>query len=209
MLTAVLRSAPPPKQERVREGPGARAWRYATARDLGTIAAASGLSTLAAVGIVLAMRDLGDFPATAFFVYGVAAAVLAAVSRWCVRFVPEAGAREDDGRRRVLVVGAGRAGRGVVRDLDADGDARAVGFLDDSGRLQRRRVQGVPVLGSLSDAGAVFGVARIDEVVVAIPDAPAERVELVTRAAEAAGIPHRLVRERVALTGAPTRAIAE
>ena len=43
-----------------------RAWRYATARDLATIALASALATLAALGIVVAMRDLGDFPTGVF-----------------------------------------------------------------------------------------------------------------------------------------------
>ena len=109
-----------------------RAWRYATVRDLATIALASALATLLAFGIVLATRDLGDFPPAIFLVYGVVAATLAAVSRWCVRLVPEAGGGPDDGRRRVLVVGAGQAGRGVARDLRGDGDARVVGFLDDN-----------------------------------------------------------------------------
>jgi UDP-GlcNAc:undecaprenyl-phosphate GlcNAc-1-phosphate transferase len=186
-----------------------RAWRYAAARDFFTIAATSAVATLAALGIVVATRDLGDFPVGVFLVYGVAAALLAPLSRWCVRLVPEAGLREDGGRRRVLVVGAGRTGRGLARDLEASGDARVVGFLDDSPRLRRRRVQGVPVLGATSDAGPALEATRPDEVVVTIPDAPAERIEPVTAACEAMGIPHRVLRERPAVSGTPTRAIAE
>ena len=186
-----------------------RAWRYATARDLLSIAAASGLATLATVGIVVAMRDLGDFPVGVFLAYGVAAAVLAGLSRWCVRFVPEAGAREDAERRRVLVVGAGRAGRDLVRDLESAGEARVVGFVDDSPRLRRRRVQGIPVLGSTADVAAAIGTARAEEVVVTIPDAPADRLDRVMRACEAAGVPQRVVRERAVPATTPTRAIAE
>jgi UDP-GlcNAc:undecaprenyl-phosphate GlcNAc-1-phosphate transferase len=184
-----------------------RAWRYATKRDLATIALASALATLAAVGIVVAMRDLGDFPTRVFLLYGVAAAALAALSRWCVRLVPEARAREDDTRRRVLVVGAGRAGRGLARDLEAAGDARVVGFLDDSPRLRRRRVQGVAVLGTTGDAAEAIETARAEEVVVTIPDAPADRLALVAAACETAGVPHRVVRAQTAPV--PTPAIAE
>ena len=186
-----------------------RAWRYATARDLAAIAIASGLATLAGVGIVVATRDLGDFPPGVFPAYGVAAALLAAASRWCVRFVPEARLDEGDGRRRLLVVGAGRAGRGLARDLAASGDALVVGFLDDSPRLRRRRVQGVPVLGTTGEAEAALATARADEVVITIPEAPAERIELVTRASDAAGVPHRILRERAAVAGAPNRALVE
>ena len=186
-----------------------RAWRYATARDLLAIALASGLATLAAYGIVLATRDLGDFPAGVFAAYGLAAAALAVVSRWCVRFVPEAGGGPEDGRRRVLVVGAGRAGRGVVRDLRDAADVRVVGFLDDNPRLRRRRVQGVPVLGSIGDAPAVLEATHSDELVVTIPDAEDARLDDVVRACRAAGVAHRVVRERTHAPPGTTAAVAE
>jgi UDP-GlcNAc:undecaprenyl-phosphate GlcNAc-1-phosphate transferase len=186
-----------------------RAWRYATARDLATIALASALATLASVGIVLATRDLGDFPAGIFLAYGASAAALGALSRWCVRFVPEAATRDADERRRVIVVGAGSAGRGAARDLEAEGSTRVVAFLDDSPRLRRRRVQGIPVLGGTGDAAAVLETTRAEEVVVTIPDAPAERLELVALACDAIGVPHSVVRPRATVVPTPTRAIAE
>jgi UDP-GlcNAc:undecaprenyl-phosphate/decaprenyl-phosphate GlcNAc-1-phosphate transferase len=185
-----------------------RAWRYATARQLLVVALASGLATLAGVGIVVATRDLGDFPVGVFPVYGLAAAALAMTSRWLERFVPEAG-RADDDRRRVLVVGAGGAGRGVARDLRAEGDVRVVGFLDDNPRLRGRRVQGVPVLGTTGDAGSVVASARADELVVTIPDAAAARLEVVARACDAARIPFRVVRDRHGEARSTTQAIAE
>ena len=186
-----------------------RAWRYATARDLATIVVASAVATMVALGIVLATRDLGDFPLGVFAVYGVVAAVLAAASRWCVRFVPEAGAAED-GRRRVLIVGAGRAGRAVARDLRDGDEAYVVGFLDDNPRLRRRRLQGVPVLGTTDDAADVLASSRADELIVTIPDADPERLELVTQACDALRVPCRVVRGRsVGTRATPTRAIAE
>jgi UDP-GlcNAc:undecaprenyl-phosphate GlcNAc-1-phosphate transferase len=185
-----------------------RAWRYATPRDLAVVALASGLATLAMVGIVVATRDLGDFPRGVLPVYGVAAAALAAASRTLVRFVPEAGGADDD-RRRVLVVGAGQAGRGVARDLRADGDARVVGFLDDNPRLRGRRVQGVPVLGTTEDTAAVLAAARADELVVTIPDASAERLERVATVCDEARIPCRVVRERHAGARSTPQALVE
>jgi UDP-GlcNAc:undecaprenyl-phosphate GlcNAc-1-phosphate transferase len=185
-----------------------RAWRYATGRDLLAIAASSALATLLALGIAIATRDLGDFPLRTFAVYGVVAALLAGGSRWFVRFLPEAGGGADDGRRRVLVVGAGRAGRGVARDLRSTEDARVVGFLDDNPRLRRRRVQGVPVLGTTDDAAAVLVATRADELVVTIPDAAPDRLEHVAQACDEARIPCRVVRERP-LGATTTQAIAE
>ena len=150
-----------------------RAWRLATLRDLATIVLASALATLVAFLIVVATRDLGDFPAEVFLVYGVVAAVLAGASRWLVRLVPVPGRSADDSRRRVLVVGAGREGRGLARDLRRTDDAVVVGFLDDNPRLQRRRVQGVPVLGTTDEADAVLRSSGADELVSSPPDTQA------------------------------------
>ena len=186
-----------------------RAWRFATGRDLLAIAVASGIATVVAYAIVLATRDLGDFPKTVFAAYGVAAAALAALSRWLVRLVPEAGSGADDGRRRVLVVGAGQAGRGVVHDLRGSDDILVVGFLDDNPRLRRRRVQGVPVLGAIGDAAAALETTRADELVVTIPGAPASQLDALDRACDAAGVPHRILRERSRTAPAPTQTVAE
>ena len=161
-----------------------------------------------AYAIVLATRDLGDFPREVFAVYGLAAAALVALSRWLVRLVPEAGGGPDDGRRRVLVAGAGQVGRGLVRDLSRVDDVRVVGFLDDNPRLRRRRVQGVPVLGSIADAAGALETTRADELVVTIPDAPSERLEELERVCVDVGISHRVLRDRP-LPPTPTRALAE
>ena len=185
-----------------------RVWRYATPRDLGTMAIASLLATLAAFGIVLATRDLGDFSRSIFAVYGVATALLAVTARWLVRFVPEAG-RADDERRRVLVVGAGVAGRGYVRDLRRVGDTNVVGFLDDNPKLRRRRVLGVPVLGTTGEAATVLEATRASELVVTIPDAPRQQLDAVERACENAAVGFSVVRQAASPSQVPPRAIPE
>jgi len=103
-------------------------------------------------------------------------------------------------RKRVLIVGAGRAGRGLARDLREGRNERVVGFLDDNPRVRRRRILGISVVGSLDEAGRAIAGTRADEVLVTIPAAAAERLVAVTRAAEQAGIPCRTIRRQVELT---------
>ena len=148
-----------------------RAWRYATVRDLRLMALVSALATILALGIVVATRDLGDLSGRIFLYYGIGAATLAVASRALVRLIPEAGGREHG--RRILVVGAGKEGRGLARDLNRDEDVVVVGFLDDNPRLQRRRVEGVPVLGTTDEADAVLRSSGADELVTAPRDTQA------------------------------------
>jgi FlaA1/EpsC-like NDP-sugar epimerase len=97
----------------------------------------------------------------------------------------------------VLVVGAGRAGRSLARELREGRDARVVGFLDDNPRVRRRRILGVSVVGSLDEADRAIASTRADEVLVSIPAAPQGRLDAVTSAADRAGVPCRLVRRHV------------
>ena len=175
-----------------------RVWRYATARDVVPIAAACAVSAIVACLILLSLRDIGDFSIEVFVVDALLCTLLVGASRLTLRLLPEARARRHG--RRVLIVGAGRAGRGLARELHETHEARVVGFLDDNARVRRRRIHGITVVGALDEAARAIAGARADEVLVAIPDAPPERLQLVVQAAEEAGIPLRIVKRRTEFT---------
>jgi UDP-GlcNAc:undecaprenyl-phosphate/decaprenyl-phosphate GlcNAc-1-phosphate transferase len=173
-----------------------RVWRYATARDVVPIAVGCVVSAVIAYGILVAIRDLSPFPAIEVFVVdAMLCTLLVGASRLTLRLLPETRARLRHDRR-VLLVGAGRAGRGLARELHDGHEARVVGFLDDNVRIRRRRILGITVLGSLDEATRAIASARADEVLVTIPDAVPERLEAVVQAAEAAGVPCRIVHRR-------------
>ncbi|HSI98476.1 MAG TPA: hypothetical protein VK926_08940 [Gaiellaceae bacterium] len=171
-----------------------RVWRFATARDVVPIAVGCMVSAVAAYLVLIALRPIGSFPALEIFVVdAVLCTVLVGGSRLTLRLLPEVGARRHH-RRRVLVVGAGRAGRGLARELRESREARVVGFLDDNPRIRRRRILGIPVLGGLDEAEQAIASTRAEEVLVTIPDAPRERLDAVVRAASDAGIGCKIVR---------------
>jgi FlaA1/EpsC-like NDP-sugar epimerase len=106
--------------------------------------------------------------------------------------------RERDARR-TLIVGAGRSGRSLLRELRETPGERVVGFIDDDPRLHRRRLLGVPVRGGTLDIERVLGSSRPDAVLVTIPQAPADRLDTVVRACAAADVPCRFVRRETDL----------
>jgi FlaA1/EpsC-like NDP-sugar epimerase len=100
------------------------------------------------------------------------------------------GYRPRNGRAglKTLVVGAGEAGRTLVRALRRSPNYGLVpiGFLDDAPGLTR--AAGLPVFGPLSALTAVAQAQRADACVVAIPSLPARQLAEVIETARAAGL---------------------
>jgi exopolysaccharide biosynthesis polyprenyl glycosylphosphotransferase len=73
-------------------------------------------------------------------------------------------------RRRVLIVGAGWAGRTIAELLaeESNDDYHVIGFVDDDPEKQGQVVAGLPVLGDGDDLVALGRSEGIDAVVVAI-----------------------------------------
>ncbi len=174
-------------------------WRYAGARDAASVVGAIIVSEFVAFGVVAAIRDLGDFPKSVFVIDALICVVLIGASRFWERAAARGLSSFRPTRRRTLIVGAGRGGRSLLRELRETPGEQVVGFVDDDPLLRRRRLQGVPVLGGTSDLPRVLERAHPDVVLVTIPDAGHERLNPVVQACEAAGIPCRFVRREVDL----------
>jgi UDP-GlcNAc:undecaprenyl-phosphate GlcNAc-1-phosphate transferase len=177
-------------------------WRFAGARDAAAVVAGVALSEVVAVGVVWGSNGpFGDFPLSAYVLDALLAMILVGASRFGERALFRAltTLHDREGRRRSLIVGAGRGGRSLLRELRETSGEQVVGFLDDDPKLARRRMQGVPVLGSLADVERVLAATRPDVVLVTIPDASRERLDAVVSACALAGIPCRFVRREIDL----------
>jgi len=176
-------------------------WRYASASDALRVVVAVVVSEVVAVGVLAATRSFGDFPLDIFVID----AVLCVLAIGASRFGERALARtfhnlwERGERRRTLVVGAGRAGRSLVRELREAPEERVVGFVDDAARLRGRSLLGVRVLGGTDDLPRILTASRPDTVLVTIPAAPRDRLDAIVRACEQAGVRCRFVRREIDL----------
>jgi UDP-GlcNAc:undecaprenyl-phosphate GlcNAc-1-phosphate transferase len=174
-------------------------WRYADARDAARIAAAVLASEFVAFGFMSATRPRGDFPRAILVIDALICILLIGASRFWERaaYRGVAALRAPGPRRRVLVVGAGRSGRSFARELRDTPGQQVVGFVDDDPRLWRRRLLGIPVLGSADEMRRIVLEARPATVFVTIPNAPSERLDFVRDACDEAGIDCRLVRREI------------
>jgi FlaA1/EpsC-like NDP-sugar epimerase len=96
-------------------------------------------------------------------------------------------------RKRVLVLGAGRAGELLVRDLRTTGQYLAVGFLDDDPALAGARLHGLPVLGKLSELERLAPEVAAEMLLIAMPSIGREKMQAVVERCEQSGLPFRMV----------------
>jgi UDP-GlcNAc:undecaprenyl-phosphate GlcNAc-1-phosphate transferase len=176
-------------------------WRYAGARDAASIFSAVVLSEIAAFVFLALTVTWNGFPRSTFVIDALLCSLLIAASRFWERAVAHT-LRSLVGRgaqRRVLVVGAGQSGRSLLRELRETPGERVIGFVDDDPALRSRRIQGVPVVGTLEQIGWILGRFEADAVLVTIPGAPRERLDAVIEACGRADVACRFVRRQTDL----------
>jgi UDP-GlcNAc:undecaprenyl-phosphate GlcNAc-1-phosphate transferase len=178
-------------------------WRYAGIRDLAAIFGGVVISELVTILFVSQTQTggLAEFSREIFVVDALLCTVFVGASRLGERVVLRAlAARRRAQARRTLIVGAGRSGRSLHRELRETDGERVVGFVDDNPRLRRRRLQGQPIHGTLAEMPRILAHTRPHRVLVTIPDAPRERLELVISACSEAGVECGLVRREIELS---------
>jgi UDP-GlcNAc:undecaprenyl-phosphate GlcNAc-1-phosphate transferase len=171
-------------------------WRYAGAREAMATIGAVVTSEALAYAFIWATQPWGDFPRSVFVVDAMLCAVLVGASRLGERalFRTMTVLKGRAGQQRTLIVGAGRGGRSLLRELRETPGEHVIGFVDDDPRLRRRRLQGVPVLGPADEIEQILSSSQPDLVLVTIPDAPRERLDFVVYGCAQAGVQCRFVR---------------
>jgi FlaA1/EpsC-like NDP-sugar epimerase len=145
-------------------------------------------------------QNMRDFDLTFFIVDALICMVAIAASRFAERtLVIGTHSVRDRTARRTLIVGAGRTGRSLTRELRETGGERVVGFVDDNPHLRRRSVQGVKVLGTTAELARVLAKSLPDIVLVTIPDAPRATLDAVVAACAEADVACRFVRRELDL----------
>src|SRR5436190_1683533 len=176
-------------------------WRYAGARDAASIFGAVVASEAVAFLFVWATVPWDGFARGTYLIDVLLCSALVGASRfWERAFARGLGTLVGKQRlQRELIVGAGRSGRSLLRELRETPGERVIAFVDDEPTLRRRRIQGGSVVGGLDEIGWAVGRLAPDSVLVTIPDAPRERLDAVIEACRRAEVPCRFVRRQIEL----------
>ncbi len=170
-------------------------WRFASIPDLLNIIRAAILGALViGLGLFLINR-LQGIPRAVLVLYPAVLSVGLGAPRMLYRYWKDS--RLAEIRRvaslRVLILGAGRSGESLTRELRREGKYAPVGFLDDNRALRGSRINGVPVLGTLDDLGRVAAESAAEMLLIAMPSASNHQMQRVVEMCENSGLPFRTV----------------
>lgn len=169
-------------------------WRFASVPDLWNIFKASVLGIFAiAVGLFLYNR-LETVPRSVLLLYPLVMMGALGTPRLLYRAWKDSRIELDQRSSvRVLILGAGRAGEALVRDLHRFGTYHPVGFLDDASRLRGTKVQGVPVLGRIDEVDEIARETATRLLVIAMPSLSGSALQRVVACCERTGLPFRMM----------------
>ena len=127
-------------------------WRFASLPDLIRIAKAVIVGIAFSATVLFLTTRMDGVPRSVFPLYGLLLIALLGAARFVVRWSKDRGIYSDNAKR-VLIVGAGRAGEMLVRDLLRTRDELylPIGFVDDNKAKQGREIHGVRVLGACDE----------------------------------------------------------
>lgn len=157
-------------------------WRFASLPDLWRILRAVMIGALVvSVALFLYSRFRG-IPRSAIVLYPILLFIGASGARAAYRMLRTHRISLDkEERPRALIVGAGRAGNVLVRDLLEHGPFTAVGLIDDSPSMQGNDVHGVRVVGAIAELPGLIKSFDAQVVLIAMPSAPRSKMDEIVR----------------------------
>lgn len=168
-------------------------WQFASVPDLFRILKSVLLAAFFSFLILFYLTRLEGFPRSVLPIYSMLMVMMLGGSRFAVRWLKETKRSSLGDRQRVLVIGAGRTGEGLVRDLLRNRDPRykPVAFVDDRKNKLGKEIHGIRVLGSCADIPKIVREHHVQLIMIATPNAKSEEMRLIMEYCHGTGCPIR------------------
>ena len=174
-------------------------WRFASVPDLFNLASASVVGQVLFIAALLVIGWLPEVPRRVLIPYAPVLILMLSLPRLLYRYWKDyrTTLARHDSAIRVLVLGAGRAGELVLRELRQQVRYQVVGLLDDTPGLKGAKIHGVEVLGQLNVVAEVARETATNMLVIAVASSNAEQMRRIVGLCEATGLPFRKISQLV------------
>ena len=154
-------------------------WRTLTTPELGTLMKGVMFGVTASVMLVVALFRLEGLSRGVFVLDALIAFCLLVAARGATSSIDVYLRKRRAGGKPAVIYGAGRGGALLVRELlqNREMGLLPIGFIDDDVRKRNLLIEGIPVLGTIEDLGAMVTRHQISELLVAIRDLDAGRLD--------------------------------
>lgn len=154
-------------------------WRYVGISDVLDISMASATAAVFLYALLIPVLHIPGFPLAVILIDLLLTIVVTGGARIVVRSYTEYATSSNAAQKNTLVVGAGRAGSAIVRELQRNPvlDYNPVGFVDDDITKTGIKVHGIRVLGTTDHLQEYIARNAVQCVLIAIPSATGAIVE--------------------------------
>ena len=169
-------------------------WRFASIPDLMRIIKSTAVGLVIVLSVIFIFYRLEGVPRSVPVLYGLLLIILLSGPRLLYRWLKDHRISFSAGSR-VLIVGAGRAGEMLVRDLlrDHSNTYSPVALVDDKPRRKGQDLHGIPIVGSCAEIPEVTDRLEIDVILLAVPSARVKERQRLVEYCEKSGVPFRTV----------------
>lgn len=160
-------------------------WRFSSMHDLIRVVKASAVGITVSVVVCFFMTRLENVPRSMFLIQFLLLVIGLGGGRFVYRFLKDQTSLRniiggsDIEVQNVLIIGAGRAGEKLVRDIYSTPalKLRVVGFLDDDKFKKNALIHNVQVFGGVNLIPSLVREYSVDKIFIAIPSANGDEVK--------------------------------
>lgn len=165
-------------------------WRYAGIADLLNIIKAVSLGSMILALIIYFFLGVHLYPRSVYIIDWLILTMFMGGIRMQRRVFREFGSLNADGKKRVLLIGAGDAGEMILREIKQNARLpyQPIGFVDDNAAKQGLKIHGVPVLGTRKDLPSIIRWYSIDEIIIAIASITAHEMQTIVEDCRKTGL---------------------
>jgi FlaA1/EpsC-like NDP-sugar epimerase len=172
-------------------------WRHVGMQDLRDLVKAVTLSSVLFLAVLFLVGEFRVLPRSILVLDWLVSIGVFGGARFFVRNAREQRVwRLRAGRgKRALIIGAGEAADGLLRQLRRQDSPRIdpVLLVDDDPHKRGLRLHGVPVRGTVGDLERLVAAERIELLVIAVPSATQQQMQRIVERCIAAGVEFKIV----------------